>query len=153
MNSYIAVTIGDINGIGIHLLIKEFKNNKIKNFILFTNYKIFSKLKIINSNLINIINNDGKSLNYNKNKLNIYNYNTQNKYTNAFDSIKLAYKFTVNKNFIGIVTLPINKKEISSVKKDFIDHTTFFSKLEKNKNSNMLFTYKKKIFYSINNSH
>ena len=37
----IAVTIGDIDGIGIHLLLKEFKRNKIKNFILITNIKNF----------------------------------------------------------------------------------------------------------------
>ena len=37
MNHYIAVTIGDINGIGIHILIKSWKQKKIKNFILFCN--------------------------------------------------------------------------------------------------------------------
>ena len=34
----IAVTIGDIDGIGIELLINLWKLKKIKNFILITNY-------------------------------------------------------------------------------------------------------------------
>ena len=40
---YIAVTIGDIEGIGVHLIIKEFLNKKINNFILITNITIFKK--------------------------------------------------------------------------------------------------------------
>ena len=38
-----AVTIGDINGIGIHLLIKlwKYKKKEIGNFILVTNYNLF----------------------------------------------------------------------------------------------------------------
>ena len=39
-NKLIAVTIGDINGIGIELLIKLWKLKKINNFILLTNYRI-----------------------------------------------------------------------------------------------------------------
>ena len=33
-NKLICVTIGDIEGIGIHILLKEFKKGNIKNFIL-----------------------------------------------------------------------------------------------------------------------
>ena len=32
MNNLIAITIGDIKGIGINLLINSWKNKKIKNF-------------------------------------------------------------------------------------------------------------------------
>ena len=39
----IAVTIGDIEGIGIELLIKLWKLKKITNFILITNYILFNK--------------------------------------------------------------------------------------------------------------
>ena len=38
-----AVSIGDINGIGIQILIKAWKNKKLKNFVLITNYELFSK--------------------------------------------------------------------------------------------------------------
>ena len=46
MNQIIkAVTIGDMDGIGIKLLINlwKFKRNKIGKFILITNYKLFKK--------------------------------------------------------------------------------------------------------------
>ena len=39
----IAVTIGDINGIGIEILIKLWKSKRIHNFILVTNNKLFKK--------------------------------------------------------------------------------------------------------------
>ena len=42
----IAVTIGDINGIGIEILIKLWKSKKIHNFILITNNKLFNKYLI-----------------------------------------------------------------------------------------------------------
>ena len=44
MNKLIAITIGDINGIGIEILLKLWKKKKIKNFILFTNIKIFKNI-------------------------------------------------------------------------------------------------------------
>ena len=37
MNKLIAITIGDIKGIGIEILIKSWENNQIKNFVLVTN--------------------------------------------------------------------------------------------------------------------
>ena len=43
LNKLICVTIGDIEGIGIHLLLKEFKKEKIKDFILITNINIFNE--------------------------------------------------------------------------------------------------------------
>ena len=47
MNNIIAITIGDINGIGIELLIKIWKKKNKKNFVLFTNLNFFNKyLKI-----------------------------------------------------------------------------------------------------------
>ena len=42
----IAVTIGDINGIGIEILIKLWKSKKINNFILVTNSKLFNNYLI-----------------------------------------------------------------------------------------------------------
>ena len=58
MNKLVAVTIGDINGIGIDILIKVWKKNKLRNFILLTNIdilkKILNKRNIkLNYNLIN----------------------------------------------------------------------------------------------------
>ena len=39
----IAITIGDIDGIGINLLLSEVRKKNIRNFILFTNIKIFKE--------------------------------------------------------------------------------------------------------------
>ena len=78
MSKFVAVTIGDIKGIGIKILLETWKKNKIKNFILFTDIEILKKnieKKYINK--INII--DLEKLNYNyKNKnLNIYNFKSK----------------------------------------------------------------------------
>ncbi len=142
----ICITIGDIEGIGIHLLLKEFKNKNIKDFILITNINIFIKYIKFPINKINILNkidfND-----YSKNKLNIYSFKTKNKYTNTIDALNYAYQFTKKKYFTGILTLPLNKFKIKkSVSKKFIDQTTYFSNKENQEYSNMVFYYKNKFF-------
>ena len=43
MNSIVAITIGDINGIGIKILIDLWKKNSLRNFILFTDIKVFKE--------------------------------------------------------------------------------------------------------------
>ena len=43
MSKFVAVTIGDIKGIGIKILLETWKKNKIKNFILFTDIEILKK--------------------------------------------------------------------------------------------------------------
>lgn len=147
MKKLIAITIGDINGIGIKILINEWKNNNISNFILISNNIIFNNLKLIKKNKVNSIDNYKDLYKYDKNKLNLLNYSTENKYTNTYDSLKIAYELTKNKLFIGILTLPLNKKLINKyVDKKFIDQTTFFSKLEKKESNNMIFIFNNKFF-------
>ena len=110
ISKYVAITIGDINGIGVHLLIKEFKKNTIKNFVLFTNIKIFNdniKYPIKKINIIKI----EKNIIHDSKKLNIFSFETKNKNTNTLDSLKLAYRLTKEKYFRGILTLPLNKKK------------------------------------------
>lgn len=142
----ICVTIGDIEGIGIHILLKEFEKGNINNFILITNINIFKKYIKFPNSKINLIN-DKSFKNYNKNKLNIFSYKTNNKNSNTIDSLEFAYKFTKNKKFIGILTLPLNKYKIKKkVNKNFIDQTSFFSNKEKKRNNNMIFFYKRKFF-------
>ena len=142
----ICVTIGDIEGIGIHLLLKEFKKKKIKDFILITNVNIFIKYIRFPKKKINLIN-DINFDNYNKKKLNVFNFNTKNENTNTIDALKYAYQYTKKKKFTGILTLPLNKFKINkSVSKKFIDQTTYFSNYANQKNSNMIFYYKKKFF-------
>ena len=142
----ICVTIGDIEGIGIHLLLKEFKKEKIKNFILLTNINIFNKYIKFSKNKINLLN-EINFINYDKKKLNIYSFKTKNKNTNTLDALKYAYDFTKKKYFIGILTLPLNKFKLKkSANKKFIDQTTFFSNKEDQKYSNMIFYHKNKFF-------
>lgn len=142
----ICVTIGDIQGIGIHLLLKEFKKGKIKNFVLITNVNIFNQYIKFPKNKINIINNKNIN-NYNEKKLNIYSYKTINKYSNTMDALKIAYTFTKKEIFIGILTLPLNKYKLKiSVNKKFIDQTSYFSNKEDQKYSNMIFYHKNKFF-------
>tara|TARA_A100001011_G_C14268873_1_gene826031 strand:- start:603 stop:1577 length:975 start_codon:yes stop_codon:yes gene_type:complete len=142
----ICVTIGDIQGIGIHILLKEFKKGKINNFVLITNIKIFNKYIKFPINKINIINE--KNFNkFDKKKLNIYNYITKNQNTNTLDALKYAYELTKKKKFIGVLTLPLNKHKINkSVNKNFIDQTSFFSNSDNQKNSNMIFFHNGKFF-------
>jgi 4-phospho-D-threonate 3-dehydrogenase / 4-phospho-D-erythronate 3-dehydrogenase len=142
----ICITIGDIEGIGIHLLLKEFKKEKINNFILLTNINIFSKFIKFPKKKINIIN-EANINSYDKKKLNIYNFKTKNKNTNTMDALKYAYHLAKKKKIIGILTLPLNKYKLNkSVNKNFIDQTSFFSNKEDQKYSNMIFYYKNKFF-------
>ena len=91
----ICVTIGDIEGIGIQLLLKEFLNNKINNFVLITNINIFINYINFPSSKINLVN-EKNIQNINRNKLNIYSFKTKNKNTNTLDALEYAYKFAKN---------------------------------------------------------
>ena len=58
----IAVSIDDIDGIGIEILINSWKKNILNKFVLFTNKKIFQNYLIrnkikLNLNIVNLINN------------------------------------------------------------------------------------------------
>ncbi len=155
MNNLIAVTIGDIKGIGIEILLKTWQSKKIKNFILFTNEKYFRyylkknnikiKYKVINNISI-------KLLNLYKNKFLIYTYNAINNPDNTYKSLKYAYEFTKLKKSIGIITLPLNKNIIiKNIDKKFQGQTEFFQKLDNKKYSNMIFIHQKIIIATLTN--
>ena len=108
MAKFVGITIGDINGIGIDILIKSFKLNKINNFILFTNIKIIKNYiqdRNISINL-NIIKSDNFDKNYVKDCLNIYSYKCSSLEDNTYKSLKYAYNYCIRKMCIGIITLP-----------------------------------------------
>ena len=46
---------------------------------------------------------------------------------------------TSKKYFKGVITLPLNKKKIIEIDKNFIGQTEYFQKLDKKKTSNMMF--------------
>jgi len=148
MNKLIAVTIGDIKGIGIELLIKEWKKKRIKNFVLFTSYKLLKEY--INKKKINIeiykTSIKKNKIVFSKNLFNIYDIKASNSVNNSLLSLKESYNLTRKKYFIGIVTLPINKKKINKINSNFLDQTSYFTKRDNKVNSNMIFIYKNLFF-------
>ena len=148
MADLIAITIGDIKGVGIKILIDAWINRKINNFILFTDHKII-KQYLNNKNIkieLNIIKKEKVYID-NK-KLNIFSYNSNSKEDNTYKSLKFAYNFCKEKICIGIITLPIRKDLIKNkVNKNFIGHTEYFQKIDNKKYSNMIL-YNKQIIVS-----
>tara|TARA_A100001011_G_scaffold367733_1_gene421391 strand:+ start:29 stop:1015 length:987 start_codon:yes stop_codon:yes gene_type:complete len=150
MSNFTAITIGDINGIGIEILIKLWKKNKIKNIILFTNVnflKKFIKKRKINLK-INIIDKKIKNLNYKNNCLNIFSYESKNNEENTYKSLNYAYQFCIDNFCIGIITLPLRKDLIKEkIDNNFVGHTEYFQNIDNKKYSNMIL-YNKKIIIS-----
>ncbi len=145
MNKLVAITIGDINGIGIDILIKVWKENKLRNFILLTNIDILKKSlhkrKIkFQCNLIK----RKKDINYVKNKINVFSYDAKSPEENTYKSLKFGYDFCINKICIGMITLPIRKDLIKiNIDNKFIGHTEFFKNIDKKKFANMILYHKK----------
>ena len=146
MNKIIAITIGDINGIGIDILIKTWQEKKIKNFILITNIDILlnvlKKRKIkLDLNLVNYKKNE---FIYLKDKFNIFSYKANSLEENTYKSLKYGYDLCKNKKCIGVITLPLRKDIIrNKVNRNFIGHTEFFQKKDKKNNVNMILFHKK----------
>lgn len=146
MTKIIAITIGDINGIGIKILFDLWKNNKVKNFILISDInkvKQYIKKNNIKCDL-NIIDTKKRNINFKKNKFNIYTYRSNTLEDNTYKSLKYAYEFCKSKICIGIITLPLRKDLIKEkINKNFIGHTEFFQNIDKKKFSNMILYHKK----------
>ena len=140
---FIAITIGDINGIGIELLTKLFIEKKIRNFILFTNFKLFNDY--LKKNKLGIKVQNIKKLNILINKSNvfyIYDFKAKNNSENSFKSLKESYKYTKKFNLKGIINLPINKEKIiKDINKKFIGQTVYYQQIDKKNVSNMIFIY------------
>ena len=108
MNKLIAITIGDINGIGLDILIKSWQDKKIKNFVLITNNDILTnvlkkrKIKLV----FNQVNYKKNQFIYLKEKFNIFSYKANSLEENTYKSLKYGYSLCANKKCIGVVTLP-----------------------------------------------
>ena len=155
IDNFIAITIGDINGIGLEILYNTWKKNKFNKFILFTNSKILEKYfksKKIKID-INIIDFKKKIFNFKVNKFNIYSFEIKSHTENTYESLKHAYNSCINKYCIGIITLPLRKDLIiNEIDSKFIGHTEYFQKKNKKKYSNMIL-YHKKIIVSTLTTH
>ena len=132
MSKFIALTIGDINGIGIDIYLKLLRENKIRNTILFSNINLIkkyikkSKYKIE----INVVNKNKNILSTKRNCLNIYTYNCSTNIYNTIHSIDLSYKECLKKRFKGMVTLPIRKDLINKIYPKIIGHTEHYKNLK-----------------------
>ena len=71
MNNLVAITIGDINGVGIDILVDAWKKKKINKFILFSNYNIIKKYldKKELKDILNIVEIKNDYFNYDNKKL------------------------------------------------------------------------------------
>jgi len=152
-----AVTIGDINGIGIRLLINlwKFKRKKIGRFILISNYKLFKRY--VEKNNIDLsysrINNLSNKKNVFDKYLPIFDIKADNNIFNTYNSIKNAYFLTKRNTCSALITLPINKEKIiNNIDNKFIGQTEFLQKLDKKKYSNMVF-YSKDIIVTTLTTH
>ena len=146
MNKLIAITIGDINGIGLDILIKTWQEKKIKNFILITNIKILNKIlkKRKIKLILNQVNREKNKIVFLKNKFNIFSYETNSFTDNTYKSLKYGYKLCADNKCIGVITLPLRKDIIKNkINKNFIGHTEFFQKKDKKNNANMILYHKK----------
>ena len=148
---FIAITIGDINGIGIELLTKLFIEKKIRNFILFTNFKLLNDY--LKKNKLSIKVQNIKKLNILPNKSNefyIYDFKAKNNSENSFKSLKESYKYTKKFNLKGIINLPINKEKIiKKINKKFIGQTEYYQQIDNKNVSNMIFVYKNLIITTL----
>tara|TARA_A100001011_G_C14295451_1_gene838220 strand:+ start:473 stop:1447 length:975 start_codon:yes stop_codon:yes gene_type:complete len=141
MNKFIAITIGDINGIGIHILLDAWKNKKIKNFVLLSDVNVIKKfIKSKKYSIkLNIINTDKNNIQFDKNKLNIYSYKSSSLEDNTYKSLRYSYYFSKNLNCLGIITLPLRKDLIKKkIDNNFVGQTEFFQKISKKKYANMI---------------
>ncbi len=142
-SNLIAVSIGDIRGIGIQILIKSWKLKKLKNFILITNYGLFNKFLIENKISLKVFQSTitNNKISIDKHSFNVFNIQASNYSQNTLNSLIESYKLVKKKLFQGLVTLPINKKKLSIIDSNFIDQTTFFTKKDGKRFSNMIFAY------------
>ena len=125
-NINVGISIGDINGIGIEVILKTLKDKRISDFctpIIFGSNKIISfhrkqlELKDLNFNIINSIDK------IKKNKINLYSLIEDDIEVNFGKESTLAGKYALksiqeacnafkNKKIDVLVTAPINKNSI-----------------------------------------
>ena len=147
-NNLIAISIGDIDGIGIEILINLWKKKIVNKFVLFTNKRIFKNYLIKNKNKLNfnVVNLSYDKIEFLNSKFNIFDIDTKNKIDNTYKSIIISYRLCKKNIFSGLITLPLNKELIiKNIDKNFIGQTELLEKIDKQNTSNMVFIYKRLI--------
>ncbi len=137
----VGISIGDLNGIGMEVIIKTFKDNRMMDFctpIIFGASKTASihrkalNAQDFNFNTINTI----KDAHPKKaNLINVWKEDVEIKFGSstatsgayAFESIKATCKALKDGEIDVMVTAPINKSSIQEKVKDFVGHTEFLA--------------------------
>tara|TARA_B100001758_G_C18384706_1_gene599364 strand:- start:28 stop:1074 length:1047 start_codon:yes stop_codon:yes gene_type:complete len=135
----VGISIGDLNGIGIEVILKTFKDNRMMDFctpIIFGSSKVMSQhrkalgIQDFSFNMITTIN-DAHSkkvnlLNIWKEDINI-NLGEPSKLSGeyALESIKNSCKALAEGKIDVLVTAPIDKSSIQQKVKEFVGHTEF----------------------------
>ena len=139
----IGITCGDLNGIGIEIIIKTLADNRILDFctpVLFANNKVVNfyrksladininftstkELNRINNKLINLYNCWEEEININPGILN----DIGGKY--AVKSLTIAGKALKDNLIDGLVTAPIHKNNTQSEQFNFTGHTPYLKNL------------------------
>ncbi len=148
INKIYLITIGDIHGIGIEIILKLWQTKKNNNFIIISNIDILKKF-LQKNNIVIKINNiidgnffDIEKINFN-NCLNVYNIKAKNNEDNTYQSLLESYRIAKNNSVLGIITLPINKEKIiKSIDNKFVGQTELYEKLDKKKSANMMLIFK-----------
>lgn len=137
----VGISIGDINGIGIEIILKSFEDNRMLDFctpIIFGSSKVISyhkKVLKINTN-VHGIDNLNKITHGKVNLINVWKEmidiqlgqatEISGKY--AFESLQSATQALNNNEIDVLVTAPINKQNIQSDKFQFQGHTEYLEK-------------------------
>jgi len=140
-NLHIGITVGDINGVGLEVILKTFRDKRMLDICtpiifasnnLINEYKKSLSLNTLSTHLIKEIKEvKNKKINvincWNENvKLNLGENNSDGgKY--ALQSLEAATKELIQNNLDALVTAPINKKNIQSPKFSFPGHTEYLA--------------------------
>ena len=135
----VGISIGDLNGIGLEIIIKTFKDARMMEFctpivygsskvasinrkhleMLDFNFNIIEKFENLKHNKVNLLNIWSDDIDIHFGKSTIYSGEK------AFESLKKATEALKNKQIDVLVTAPINKASIKEKVSGFIGHTEF----------------------------
>ena len=135
----VGISIGDLNGIGMEVILKTFKDSRMMEFctpVIFGSTKIASyhrKLLNFENFSFNIINSIKDATTKKANLINLWEDNIKidlgkastNSGEFSFKSINAACKALKDKEIDVLVTAPINKSSIQEKVQDFVGHTEF----------------------------
>ena len=150
----IGITTGDLNGVGLQLLIQSFKDTlniseKFKLILFATKSSFEFYMKLLNVNEINysVISNIEKSK---PNQINIYECFSSNLSVNpgkvtsesglaASQSLAIASKNLINNKINALVTMPVTKSNMFLGRKEtFIGHTEYLRDITQSKETLMV---------------